>query len=245
MKIEIWGDYMNCALDIAQVETLLGEDFLNLPGEFLYSDAKSLKLGELYILGTNPGEVRIPSMYPSVGEQLLNLPSKNFNHYLEMGWAAENTERVNHRISPLGKRLSGIIEKLNRHYTLKDVCASNLIFTRTKDLKSMTQAEFDDYAIRCWKVHRLILNIVQPKALLVFGNSGPKSAYRFLQTELAGRREESFPSGHGKTRVYHFETQLNNKKLQVFGAPHLSRFSLKTDAITRISALLSQAQTLA
>jgi hypothetical protein len=78
-------------------------------------------------------------------------------------------------------------------------------------------------AKRCWPIHETIIKIVQPKLVIVFGNSDV-SPYGYLHAMIGGK-EEYVPSGHGNWNAKGFQSRINGKAVYVAGLPHLSRYS--------------------
>ncbi len=120
--------------------------------------------------------------------------------------------------APLQKRICWLLESLKLHP--RKVCASNLIFFQSRRVKDIS---YYDLAERCWPIHEAIIEIVQPKLIIAFGNS-VLSPYGYLHTMLGGK-EEYVSSGHGKWNVKGFQSNINGKLVYVAGLPHLSRYS--------------------
>jgi hypothetical protein len=59
---------------------------LRLSGEVLYSAASTLRPGEVYLLGHNPGGDARNRDLPTVGSSLDDLPTKTINSYLDTLW---------------------------------------------------------------------------------------------------------------------------------------------------------------
>jgi uracil-DNA glycosylase len=77
-------------------------------------------------------------------------------------------------------------------------------------------------AERCWPVHEALLSIVQPKLILVFGNSG-FSPYGFIHKKYGGE-QTYIPAGHGDWSIKKFSTKIGGSQVTVVGLPHLSRY---------------------
>lgn len=200
--------------DIANLEGFakpLLASIANRSGRILYSAASTLKPGAIYLLGLNPGGD--PSTHhDTVGQSLRELPQRRVNAYLDESWAGQPVGR-----SRLQRRVRWLLERLG--FEVREVCASNLIFLRSSDSSG---SGYPQTAQLCWPVHERILRIVQPKAIIAFGNSGV-SPFRFLQAQYAAAQLSSFPSGHGNWQCFGF-TASNGTR--IIGLPHLSRYAV-------------------
>ena len=188
-------------------------------GHVLYSSAETLCPGKIYLLGHNPGGSPEGREDESIENSLHNLAEKKTNEYLDDSW--------NH-LAPgeavLQKRVRWLLEQLNMD--VREVCASNLIFSRSVDAKS---SNFKDMANLCWPVHEYILRTVKPKMILAFGNS-KESPFFFLQEKLGVDDDKIIPphgsghgSGDGEWKCKAFNTPNG---MVIVGLPHLSRYAI-------------------
>lgn len=191
---------------------------LSEKGCVLYSAVSTLIRGNVYTLGLNPGGDPSNSII-TINNNLDNLPDYQENAYLDEAWSShKHYEKGQH---PLQKNMQILFGD-----KLRKICSSNLIFVQSQDEDG---ARFHELADLCWNVHRLILDIVQPSALIVFGidNISPY-AYLYLIKKMVDNTElASFPSGHGKLSCYSFNAQDESRRFKVIALPHLSRYSLK------------------
>ncbi len=197
---------------VKKVSGLLSQqNLLNRSGAVLYSAAKTITKGDVYILGLNPGGTQGPTL----AEHLEKLPAKIDNDYLATDWGNRDGT-----LAPLQIRLAELLKVWN-HY-IEDVCASNLIFMQSRDASGI---QFPEDAALCWPVHEKLLEIVQPKRILVFGNSS-RSPYRFLFDKFGSNAFESIIlAGHGNWKCRSFVATHLGRKVRVYGLPHLSRYS--------------------
>ena len=185
---------------------------LHLSGEVLYSAASTLRPGEVYLLGHNPGgDARNPNL-PTVGGSLDELPTKTINSYLDTLWGGRWEGQA-----PLQRRVIWLLERLG--LDPREVAASNLIFPRSRDAAG---SEFHKFATMCWPVHEQILGIVRPQLVIVYGNSG-QSPYRFLFKQFAAGTDKCYPSGHGD---WVCRTFVAPGRFRVVGVPHMSRYDI-------------------
>ncbi len=185
---------------------------LEKPGSILYSSHETLKPGDVYLLGFNPGG----SGGNPIERSIKQLLTETANAYLDESWENQNGVWAKGE-APLQKRIQWILKSLKLNP--RDVCASNLIFFRSRKANDI------DFSLakQCWPVHEAILSVVKPKLIIAFGNSR-KSPYGYLYSILGGK-EESFPSGHGNWQIKGFSSQINGRSVYVAGLPHLSRYS--------------------
>lgn len=187
-------------------------DVLTESGSILYSSHETLKPGEVYLLGFNPGGAGGNPVEKSIDAMLTNTT----NSYLDESWQNHNGVWGNGK-APLQKRVQWILEGLGLNP--RSVCASNLIFIQSREASDISYS----LAEKCWPVHEAILDTVQPNLIIAFGNSNV-SPYGYLHSMLGGN-EEYYPSGHGNWSVKGFNCQINGRPVYVAGLPHLSRYS--------------------
>jgi len=188
-------------------------ELMSQPGGILYSSFKTLKPGDLYFLGYNPGGEGPDG--PTVADSLAAMPSKTLNDFIDLEWNDAGAGQ-----STLQVRVKWVLENLG--YRVEDVCSSNLIFTQSRDAKGVPER----YADVCWPVHEAILAVVQPKLILCCGNS-QVSAFAYLHKKFGGEIQYS-PKGvalHGDWAIKAFRAELNGQPILVVGFPHLSRYN--------------------
>lgn len=202
---------MNDAASLVSFAKPLLASIASHSGRVLYSAASTLKPSAIYLLGLNPGG-NPATHHDTVGESLSKLSERRVNAYLDESWAGQPAGH-----SRLQRRVRWLVEHLG--FKVREVCASNLIFVRSSD---STGSGYPQTAELCWPVHERILHIVQPKAIIAFGNSGA-SPFRFLQAHYGATTLASFPSGHGNWQCLGF---CMPSGIRVIGLPHLSRYAV-------------------
>lgn len=199
--------------------TTLAED-LDDYGEVIYSSGASLRKGDIYLLGLNPGG---PDKV-KIGDHLKAMLTRGHNAYVDEEWESGGNHRGKGQ-DPLQRRVVGLLTELG--YTADDVCASNLIFktTRTAAKLFATKKEWEQSALRkrCWAFHEKVIELVQPKLLLVFGN-GECSPYAHLREVYPGPDDTPIPAQHGSWRCRRFQAVIHGRNVAVVGLPHLSRY---------------------
>ena len=87
---------------------------------------------------------------------------------------------------------------------LRGACASNLIFLRSPGHYGV---KYPDSTKACWGIHEMILEIVQPRIILAFGN-GQRSPYDFLHRQYNVYENEEIDSEHGNWKCRFFKTNI-------------------------------------
>ncbi|MBO2626650.1 hypothetical protein [Shewanella algae] len=191
---------------------------LHRHGEVIYSSHETLAKGDIYLMGLNPGG----KPFITIGEHIDRMLTRTKNSYLDEFWKDQSDEAVvltDEQREPLQKRVVRLLADLG--YDARNVCASNLIFPTTRSAEGLCFG----LAGLCWPVHEAVLEIVQPKLLLTFGN-GPESPYAFVKELLCTNgKEQTIDSDHLGWVCKGFRTELNQRNLFVAGLPHLSRYN--------------------
>src|SRR5262249_27330609 len=103
------------------------------------------------------------------------------NSYLDTIWSRNRTVGG----APLQRRVVWLLESLGLH--ARNVAASNLIFFRSRDAAG---SQFRRFATLCWPVHERIIQIVRPRLVIVYGNSGVSPfSYLLNEYKTAGGRD--------------------------------------------------------
>ena len=201
---------MSDAYQVAAFATRHLDTVLDRSGYVFYSDAKSLAPCPIYLLGHNPGGSPEDQADATVRASLAALPDKTLNNYLDEAWVTATGRSWSNGQAPLQRRVVWLLQQLG--FEPRAVPSSNLIFVRSVDVLGSAFQELSDL---CWPVHEYVMGIVQPKLLLVFGNSNP-SPYTYLAEKFAPRGEHTELSGHGNWLCRAFTTSTG---LTVVGLP--------------------------
>ena len=199
---------MELAEFVARAKSSLSQ-ILDEPGAVLYSSCGTLQHGNFYFLGLNPGGAGGETIAASLDA----LSDKKSNAYRDESW--ENKRgKFKCGAHPLQRNACRLFEALETR--VEDVCASNLIFSRSRGERG---AGYPEKAEICWPVHQLILEIVRPRAILTFG----RQPFNFIAEKLRAGSLFEGPSGYGnwKFRIDHVPPTL-----VLIGLPHLSRFDV-------------------
>jgi hypothetical protein len=183
-------------------------------GEFLYSAVSCLRPSDVYLLGYNPGQ---GGPNTSIGEHLVYSLDRTDNAWLDEKWIDGK------RPSPLQRRVWKLFEDAG--LDLRATPASNLIFATSPDASGV------DYKLAdiCWPAHQVIMNIVQPSRLIVFGNGESESPYAFIRSRYPGN-EERFAVRRGYI-LKRLTTVIDGRPTKIIGIPHMSRFAPNPEAV--------------
>lgn len=200
---------------IRVAEKSLG-DLLDESGTVLFSSSETLKPGNFYFLGLNPGG--LTERTKTIRETLIELESGDWtdNAYLDQDWSG--TKKYKTGFHPVQKNFKCLFEALGEDQ--RSVCASNLIFRRSS---SEIDAGGREMAERCWPVHETIIQeIVKPCTIITFGIT----PFNFIHSKLSGTPAVQDKCGHGSW-TWRYSILAEGRKL--IGLPHLSRYSLQSN----------------
>jgi hypothetical protein len=198
---------------IEEIENYL-KPLLNESGSIVFSSVDTIKKGDLYTLGLNPGgETFIP-----INKTLSELPHKKHNSYLDEIWGNRRNPAYIKGQHPLQRNYTGLIRAIG--YNPSDIFSSNLIFTRSR---GQYTAQFSTRVDTCWNVHKEFIKIVDPKCFIVFGNS-KISPYQYIKNKYPLKNEDSLESGHGGWKCHSCSGVIEGKERILIGVPHLSRY---------------------
>lgn len=215
---------------IAVVRATLGgpDGYLHKSGATLYSEPRTLRRGQVYLLGTNPGGG--DEGKNTIEDALIALPMQG-NAYLDEIW---DTGRAAGE-AVLQRRVKNLLED-GLGLQTRDVCATNLVFQRTKRVAGLS---FREAADACWPIHEHLLDVVQPRLVVAFGNS-TQSAYAYLAKKLPKLTEiPAIKAQHGDWECRGFHTTWQGRPMRVVGLPHMSYYS-PTDASGAVKAGLRE-----
>lgn len=192
------------------------EVILDEPGSILYSSFSTIKKGDIYTMGLNPGGDGGDLLSDSIDK----LPFQTSNAYLDETWSRGINGTYPKGQHPLQKNLVGLLSYLG--YDARDVFSTNLIFTKSRGEDG---AYYPERAHICWKVHQEFINIVDPRCFIVFGNS-EISPFSYMKAKYNLEISESINSGHGNWSCHSCVGLIEGKKRVLIGVPHLSRYCI-------------------
>jgi hypothetical protein len=201
--------------DIQRIARGSLSEVLNESGSILYSSHQTLRKGDIYLLGFNPGGTEGDPL----NNAITDLMRTTENAYLDQNWSGNHRTYGNGQ-APLQKRVVWLLGALG--FEPSEVCATNRIFLRSRSANTIPYKLAD----LCWPVHQAILSVVQPKLILAFGNGNP-SPYLYLRSRFGSTfPEETFKSGHGNWQIKGCSISINGEQpIYLAGVPHLSYYS--------------------
>ena len=214
---------------ISQIAKKLKETgFAEEPGAILYSGNETLVEGDFYFLGDNPGgNTNLSVANDTVMNQLLR-KDETFNEYFQGIWKKRNQPPSPPGGATLQLRIKILFSRLG--INLKKTCSSNLIFVRSPVLSELHLNEKMAQE-RCWEVHKIMLSIVKPKVVIVFGDSARDfivSKMKIIEESepylLSSRNKDyTFRSVRGTVQLEDSDSQ---HEICLISTPHLSRFKI-------------------
>jgi hypothetical protein len=222
-------------MDIVKKEQLpkLAEQYFghlfNRYGEGIYSSHETLKKGDVYLLGLNPGG----EGHTLLGDFISKTLTRTENSYLDETWINGQSKKYVKGGAPLQKRIQKLLVGLDQN--VADVCASNLIFTTSK---SSQDDNFNfGFAGTFWPFHKAVIEIIQPKVIITFGNAKLHSPFGFLKSmycdDSTSRTFESISAEHGTWECYGFKTVFNGRETAIIGLPHLSYYNPDKESVLK------------
>ena len=184
-------------------------DVAEMDGRVLYSSIDTLCSGKHYLLGLNPGGGM--DRYNNVGDSLRDMPNHTRNTYIDDYWGrgAYVQQRVCFMLRSLG------LEP-------RSVFATNLVFARSKTW-TPAQARLIP---ACLRVHRLFLEIIQPKIVLTYG----KDAFEALLKDNPHSEVPDFDTGCPNGSYNYFcrasDVDLFGRSTRLICLPHFSKFKI-------------------
>jgi hypothetical protein len=213
------------------LELLSDKKLLHKPGGVLYSSYHTVKPGDFMIFGLNPGgdPEKLKETIKNDIEKKYEYCKCNikWNEFFDECWDGKPGEsKLQARIRYFAKLFWEDEEKL------RDVCATNLFFVRSKSIKQIN-SEFEKYAKDCWKVNEYLISEVKPKYIIVYSNK----AYDYLKCKLGVSDEELVIDAKWTQDVRNRRyvriaqskkgSKLIEKPFYIINIPHLSIYTFK------------------
>ena len=202
--------------------------FAEEPGSVLYSGNETLVEGDFYFLGENPGGNTNLSVANDTVMNQLKRTDKTFNEYFQGIWKQRNQSPSPPGGATLQLRIKILFSRLG--INLRKTCSSNLNFVRSP-VSSELHLNEKMAQEKCWEIHQIILSIVKPKIVIVFGDR----ARDFIISKMQIIEESEPYSLPSRNKEYIFRSirgtlQLDSTgsehKICLLSMPHLSRFKI-------------------
>lgn len=186
-------------------------------GLLLNSGSETLKKGDFYFLGLNPGGSPDGITGKDKIQNHLFKEQQDFNEYLEGIWSPGGKTKLPGQ-AVLQKRFQYLFSSLG--VDPRNVCGSNLIFVRSRRANDLKEQK--TLANKCWVVHEYIISLVKPKAIFVLG----ESPFTFVKNKIQKIKTDSCMAGHANWKCDLFKGMLLNEEVLLFKIPHLSIYAI-------------------
>ena len=217
-----------------EIASILKEiNYAEEPGSILYSGDETLKKGENYFLGANPGghsDEKLGKFADTISNQLSRKNSSpSFNEYFDASWKP-GKNIYSKGMAPLQRRIKYLFNSLE--IDLRNTLSTNLTFVRSSTLEKF-HLDWAEAAEQCWKIHLLLLSVVQPRNIIVFG----EDAFNFIKNKISAGESEDFPViSSNETKYFSCSKgslEVGGSKLDItlIKVPHLSRFKIDARGI--------------
>lgn len=231
-------DYVE--LLVRQVRQILGDDLLKMPGGVFYSSRDTLKRGQFYMMGHNPGgQQNEKETIDKDIHQWINRPLSNWSAYFfsDDQWNDKGEVPHQRRVQELGELLLGTGQGI------RDIFSANAIFVRTPASHMLNILPFNsDYRERCWQAHKVFLGIVKPTLIVCLGNDENVNASSFsLMKKWTCTQDSNVTREDCRNQVYRrarylkwFDAKIalgsdedqSTLFCRIVGVPHPSRFEI-------------------
>ena len=186
-------------------------ELIDKPGKLLYSSGSTLRHYPIYFLGINPGG----ELTTTIRQSLDDL-DKERNEYLDYSW--DGRPPGEHKLQKQIRRFIGGLG-----FDLRDVPASNIVFTRHKSIQ--TYPDIDDDASLSWPIHLFMLRMIQPQAIVAYGSGEKASPFAYLKRFLKPIDVQTIHSGQGNFFCHRFLASIEHRPTKIVIVPHLTRYS--------------------
>lgn len=186
------------------------KEITSLPGEVFSSGLSSIKPGDFYILGLNPGG---GNSYPSIQDHVQKWDLESYSAFTQQCW---NTECWDKNCYGTQEGLNcSCIKGASRHQEavrriiarcgeadIREIFATNAVFAKStsdqsfKDETGFTMRKaFDE----CWPLHTYFLSKIKPKIIICLGYQNGGSPFSLIQTKATLLSEISTHFHEGRT----------------------------------------------
>ena len=218
--------------------------FSDRSGSILYSGNETIKKGDYYFLGTNPGSHKdeLEEQFGTLDtvKTQLNKTKTSFNEYFDGEWINKHTKipdlpgQNEHQIN-----IKRFFRDLN--LDLKKILSTNLCFVRSR-MEQYYEGSLLEDSKKCWIIHMYLLSVVRPKFIIC---NGSKSREFILKKMNITFTESPKPHGKNISSTFHRgslnlqEYNLILEDIGLFSIPHLSYFTYYPESSILIKDILS------
>ena len=154
----------------------------HFPGRLLYSGMDTIRPGDLYVLGMNPGGrfTLNPPLNQTIGFTLAEARQR---------WSFLDDEPDPPAAGLLQARVKGVLEDLNCNP--RETLVTNAVFVRAGNVEQFGKLGLSFWQLwwnLCWPVHQVLLGAVRPKLVLCFATRRSARPARRKAADINGRR---------------------------------------------------------
>ncbi|HEY3798376.1 MAG TPA: hypothetical protein VGL58_08480 [Caulobacteraceae bacterium] len=222
---------------LAAVCGLIGAEAQQRSGSVFYSGLDTLREGEFYLMGFNPGgdvakhaDRTIERALPQAGP---------WSAYEDDCWQDECAGLAQCPRRPPGwamcpkvhqRRVREILGVLGE--TPRQVFATNCVFVRSPTTETLAEAKDRSWEDICWPAHQWFLGIVRPQVIVTLGKGFGRTAFCALMNRAGVQKNLVTTLGEGGStdaRVFVGRFDLGGGVFHaatVIGVPHPSRFQM-------------------
>lgn len=220
---------------IEKFAELIPSELENESGAVFFSGRDAFSgLKDLYVLGLNPGGNPHERPDETIGwhtDLVLHNKPDRWSEYTCESWLV----RGKYRKPGEGGIQPSVVHLIQRlGYDPRDIPASNVVFTRTREAEDLK--EIDSLSKACWRFHREVIAHLKPKLILCMG----RGAEDILKNETnAVTKGRSLPRRH-KGGGYLVEVFRNQRGCKLVSVAHPGRIKWSKAEIAGISGVVEQ-----
>ncbi|MEY9895596.1 hypothetical protein ABIA35_005982 [Catenulispora sp. MAP12-49] len=166
-------------LGLDRFAALVPGELAGVSGRVFYSGRDAFSsMSPLYLLGLNPGGDPDAYRTETIGRHPAEVASHpgNWSAYRDEAWCGgePGTWGLQPRVLHLLRRLS---------LDPGEVASSNLVFARSQQEASLTRRQLLQYADACWPFHQAVIESLQVRAVVCFGQTAGSYVRRRLHAD--------------------------------------------------------------
>lgn len=199
---------------IERFAKLIPAELNEYSGSVFYSGRNAFQgKKDLYIVGLNPGGSELLQKKETIllhTEKTLR-EDPNWSEYFDESWKGHKPGKFG-----LQPRILHLLKKLN--LSPHDIPASNICFVRSSRESGIPAKVFNDYCESCWQFHEAVINELEIKIILCFGNT----AGNFIRKKINTSKQPIDHFIESNNRKWKTQVYNNANGQVVIVAPHPS-----------------------
>lgn len=202
------------------------EQISSLPGEVFSSGLSSIKEGNFYLLGLNPGG---GGAYPSIRDHIVNWSLENYSAFTQQCWNFDCWEKNCygtqegldcHCVKGTSRHQEAVRRLVARcgDVAIENIFATNAVFAKSssdESFKSETGYTMRKAFDACWPLHVHLMSIIKPKIIICLGYQDGGSPFSLLQTKakLKSKISSHFHGGRAYASFKWASVEFNDSKI--------------------------------